>query len=239
MPRAVGLPGLRYNEANSVPSWKMPAIVAVPGFADWFRIGPPKSAFGSDPSKACTCRLVMLRVSRCPAPFTVRVIVTSDEVTATVALVISPLAEKEAVVGAPAVWNWKPGGRVKIKVWFVPTPKSAGLFSAMMIAPSGVKAAPLVELADVSAEMPLPPVGSVTVTSASAVPEHNAARPNVRPMRLNTFPIDFSGAYPATLHFPDEGEASSKATVRSTKQIKRQPKMRGGRKRRYRTVQAG
>src|SRR6266446_6133099 len=98
MPRAVGLPGLRYNEANSVPSWKMPAIVAVPGFADWFRIGPPKSAFGSDPFIACTCRLVMLRVSRWLEPFTVSVTVISDDETATVAWVISPLAEKEAVV---------------------------------------------------------------------------------------------------------------------------------------------
>src|SRR5260221_7664197 len=67
-----------------------------------------------------------------------------------------------------AVFKRQPEGIVRMKVLPVPAAKSVVAPSVMTISPSGVNAAPLVELSEVSAEMLFPPVGAGTVTFAKA-----------------------------------------------------------------------
>jgi len=107
----------------------------------------------------------MVSVSSLVVPLTVRVTVTFDVVTATLAAVMSLLLRKVALATA-AVLKRQPSGSVKINVLLVPGAKSVVRPSVMTILPSAVKAGLLVELKAVSAEMPCPALGEVTVTSA-------------------------------------------------------------------------
>src|SRR6266571_4220747 len=124
----------------------------------------------------------MVSVSNFVVPLTVSVTVTSDVLTATLAAVISRLLRR-LTLAPTVVLKRQPPGRVKMNVLLVPFAKSVVSPSVMTISPSAVKAAPLVELNDVSAEMPLTPVGSVTVTSASNDWQKNDSNPTANPSR--------------------------------------------------------
>src|SRR6266568_5324441 len=125
----------------------------------------------------------MVRVSNLAAPET-------DRVTVTVSVPTEMLAEVMSLLGAndtlPAlVLNRHPRGNVRIKVLLLPIPKSVVDASASTMFPSAVNAAPLVEFSDLSAEISLPPAGSVTVTSASIRHEPNNNMPATRANRSN------------------------------------------------------
>src|SRR5258706_10902325 len=61
--------------------------------------------------------------------------------------------------------NCQPYGSIRIKVLLFPTAKSDVIVSVRTMLPKAVNPAPLVEFNDLSAEISLPPNGSVTVTS--------------------------------------------------------------------------
>src|SRR6266404_1031188 len=132
----------------------------------------------------------MVKVSNLAVPETDRVTVTVSVPTEMLAAVMSRLEAKDTL---PAlVLNRHPIGSVRIKVLLFPTPKSVVAASASTILPSAVNAAPLVEFSDLSAEMSLPPGGSVTVTSARIRHEPNHSAPATRPNRSNSLFIRVS-----------------------------------------------
>ena len=100
-------------------------------------------------------------------PATLKVTVRFEKVEAILAAVISRPFRKVTLAAAAGL-NRHPSGAVKMRVRLVPGAKSAEAPSARTMLPSGVKAAPFVEFTALSAEMLLPPMGSVTVTSPNS-----------------------------------------------------------------------
>src|SRR5215510_7408314 len=69
---------------------------------------------------------------------------------------------------------------VRMSVWLLPAAKSVVATSVRTMLPSAVKAAPLVELSALSAEMLLPPVGEVMVTLAQSRDGVNVINPKIK-----------------------------------------------------------
>src|SRR2546427_13023582 len=131
----------------------------------------------------------MVKVSRLGVPLTVKVTVAVFVSTKMLAAEMF-LPEVKLTVPTPAL-NHHPLGGVKIRVTLVPSAKSVFTPSVITMLPRAVKAAPLVELSALSAEILLPPVGAVTVTAACATLAAHTASPDATKSIASFFFIDF------------------------------------------------
>ena len=120
----------------------------------------------------------MVSVSNLLVPDTDKVTVTVSLATAMLAAVMSRLLAKDTL---PAlVLNCQPNGSVRTNVLLFPAPKSVVAASARTMFPRAVNPAPLIEFTDLSAEISLPPTGSVMMTSASSWAECRTMKPKTR-----------------------------------------------------------